>query len=247
VPELTIASFNVHWGRGSRRDDFPPFDVVAACSTFEADVIVLQETWGADGGVAQQEEVAEALGMRCLSVPMARVAMDPRPRVVGRPQAGDAKGDGQGDGESSLALLSRKPIRSSRTVALPHLPLDPWSRALLHAEIDVDGTNLTVVATHFTHLEHGAPLHTGALRRGLPPSDRPAALIGDLNMWGWTIDAMAPRGWRRALRGKTWPAPRPHHQIDHLLVTPSVEVIRGEVLGDMGSDHRPIRARLRVT
>ena len=49
------------------------------------------------------------------------------------------------------------------------------------------------------------------------------------------------------MRGKTWPSPHPRHQIDHLLVTPSVEVVRGEVLPDLGSDHLPIRARLRVT
>ena len=81
------------------------------------------------------------------------------------------------------------------------------ARVLLHAEIDVDGTNLTVVATHFSHLEFGSPLQTRALRRGLPPADRPAALVGDMNMWGWTIDAMTPPGWRRVVRGKTWPAP----------------------------------------
>ncbi len=118
---------------------------------------------------------------------------------------------------------------------------------LLHAEIDVDGTNLTVVSTHFSHLEFGAVLQTRALRRGLPPVDRPAVLVGDMNMWGWTISAMAPRGWRRAVRGKTWPSTHPSHQIDHLLVTPSVEVVRGEVLPDLGSDHLAIRARLRVT
>jgi endonuclease/exonuclease/phosphatase family metal-dependent hydrolase len=243
VPELTIASFNLHWGRGRKGDGFPPFDVVAACTSFEADVIVLQETWAPDGGAAQHDAVADALGMRCLAVPMARVAMDPNPRVVARA----SEGRRDGDGDSGIALLSRKPIRSTRTIHLPHLPLDPWGRALLHAEIDVDGTNLSVVATHFTHLEHGALVHTSALRKGLPPSDRPAALVGDLNMWGWTIDAMAPAGWRRAVRGKTWPAPRAHHQIDHLLVTPAVEVVGSEVMPHQGSDHLPIRARLRVT
>jgi len=242
VPELTIASFNLHWGRGTRRDGYPPFDVVAACSTFEADVIVLQETWAPDGGPAQHDEVADALGMRCVTGPPARVRMDPDPRVV-RAEPGERPGDG----DSCLALLSRKPIRSTRTIPLPQLPLDTWPRALLHAEIDVDGTNLTVVATHFTHLEFGAPLHTAALRRGLPPSDRPAVLLGDMNMWGWTIDAMTPSGWRRAVRGKTWPAPRARHQIDHILVTPAVEVVRGEVLPHFGSDHLPVRARLRVT
>ena len=243
MPELTIASFNIHWGTGRRSDRYPPFDVVEACSTFEADVIVLQETWAPDGEVAQHDAVAAALGMRCLAVPVARVRMAPEPRVMARAQPDHQAGDG----DSCLALLSRKPIRSTRTIPLPQLPFDPWSRALLHAEIDVDGTNLTVVGTHFSHLEHGGPLQTGALRRGLPPSDRPAVLLGDMNMWGWTIDAMAPRGWRRAVRGKTWPAPRAHHQIDHILVTPGVEVVRSEVLPDGGSDHLPVRARLRVT
>jgi endonuclease/exonuclease/phosphatase family metal-dependent hydrolase len=244
VPELTLASFNTHWGRGSKRLGWPPFDVVAACATFEADVIVLQESWAPDGSAAQHDEVAEALGMRVVAVPMARATMEPRPKLVARAQEGEQRGDG----DWSLALLSRKPIRTTRVVPLPRpLPYDPWTRVLLHAEIDVDGTNLTVVATHFAHLEHGAVLQTPALRRGLPPADRAAAFVGDMNMWGWTVDLMAPPDWRRTVRGKTWPARRPQHQIDHLLVTPSVEVVRTEVLPDHGSDHLPIRARLRVT
>jgi endonuclease/exonuclease/phosphatase family metal-dependent hydrolase len=169
--------------------------------------------------------------------------MTPRPRLLARA----VEGERAGDGCWSLALITRKPIRASRTIDIWQLPLDPWRRCLLRAELDIDGTNLNVVGTHFAHLEVGSPLQSRALRRGLPPADRPGILVGDMNMWGWTIDAMTPSGWRRAVRGKTWPAPRPRHQIDHLLVTPSVEVVRGEVLADVGSDHLPIRARLRVT
>lgn len=243
MPELTLASFNIHWGRGSRRQGYRPFDVAEACRGFEADVIVLQESWWPDGGRSQHELVAEALGMRSVSVALGRSRVVPKPKLVGR--ADDPSQPG--DGSWCLALLSRKPIRSTRTTDLPQLPLDPANRKLLQAEVDVDGTNLSVVATHFSHLEFGAPLQTRALRRGLPPTDRPGVLVGDMNMWGWTIDAMSPPGWRRAVRGKTWPAGRPQHQIDHLLVTPSVEVVRREVLPDLGSDHRPVRARLRVT
>jgi endonuclease/exonuclease/phosphatase family metal-dependent hydrolase len=244
VPELTLASFNVHWGRGAKRRGWPAFDVPAACAGFEADVIVLQESWAPDDGVAQHDEVADALGMRCVAVPMARARMEPKPKILGPVR----DGAGRGDGSWCLALLSRKPIRTTRVIPLPRpLPIDPWSRALLHAEIDVDGTNLTLVGTHFAHLEQGAILQTRALRQALPPTDRAAAFVGDMNMWGWTIDLMTPGSWRRGLRGKTWPAWRPQHQIDHLLVTPSVEVVRAEVLPDQGSDHRPIRARLRVT
>lgn len=243
MPELTIASFNVHWAMGERRDGYPPFDLAAACRGFEADVIVLQEAWQPDDGPAAHDRIAAELGMGAVSVPLARAEMVPKPHLVSR--AGPGRHGG--DGAWSLVLLSRKPIRTTRIVELPQLRLDPWARALLHAEIDVDGTNLTVVGTHFSHLEFGAPLQTRALRRGLPPVDRAAVLLGDLNMWGWTIDAMSPAGWRRAVKGKTWPARRPRHQIDHILVTPSVEVVQAEVLDVPGSDHLPVRARLRVT
>jgi endonuclease/exonuclease/phosphatase family metal-dependent hydrolase len=238
-----MATFNVHWGRGQKRHGWPPFDIVGACDSLGADVLVLQETWAPDDDVAQHDAVAEALGMRAVSVPLARARLSPRPKILGRPTDDPPPGDGSW----CLALLSRKPIRTSRVVPLPQIPWDPWTRVLLHAEVDVDGTNLAVVATHFSHLEAGSPLQARSLRRGLPPTDRPGAFLGDLNMWGWTADLMTPSGWRRTIRGKTWPAHRPQHQIDHLLVTPAVEVVGGEVLSDLGSDHRPLRARLRVT
>jgi endonuclease/exonuclease/phosphatase family metal-dependent hydrolase len=241
MPEVTVASFNIHWGRGRKIHGWPAFDVVAACESIDADVLVLQESWAPDGRPAQHDDVAAALGMECVAVPMARAVMEPAPRIVGRPADRH-----MGDGDWSLALLSRKPIRTTQTTDLFHLPFDPWARVILEAEIDVDGTNLTLAATHFSHLEFGSPLQTRALRRILPPPDRPGALLGDMNMWGWTISAMAPAGWRRAVRGKTWPAHRPMHQIDHVLVTPDVEVVHGEALADFGSDHRPVRARLRL-
>ncbi len=243
MPELSVVSYNVHWGRGDRRDGWPPFDLVAVCAGFEADVLVLQETWAPDGGPAQHDEIAATLGMTVIEVPLARADLEPKPTIASRADPDRRKGSG----DWCLALLSSKPVRSSRIVALPQLPFDPWARVLLEAEIDVAGSDLTVVGTHFSHLEFGSPLQTAALRRGLPPTDRAAAFVGDMNMWGWTLAAMAPAGWRRAVLGKTWPARRPRHQIDHVLVTPSVEVVHGEVLPSTGSDHRPIRARLGVS
>ena len=53
-------------------------------------------------------------------------------------------------------------------------------------------------------------------------------------------------GWRRAVRGRTWPASRPHSQIDHILVRPEIGVVNSAVLGDLGSDHRPVRATLSI-
>ncbi|HWE70799.1 MAG TPA: hypothetical protein VG205_10565, partial [Acidimicrobiales bacterium] len=52
------------------------------------------------------------------------------------------------------------------------------------------------------------------------------------------------RGWRRVTRGRTWPAFRPHSQLDHLLVTPSVAVVDARIAERTGSDHLPVRATL---
>lgn len=242
MPELSVASFNLHWGRGDRRCGYAPFDVVGACARLDADVIVLQESWGPDDGLAQHQVVADALAMEAIVVPMGRSEVDPKLRLVSR--ADPARRDGAGDW--CLALLTRRPVLSHTVTELPELWLDPSTRALLRVDLDVEGRPLPVVATHFSHLEFGSPLQTRALRAGLPSVAGPAVLVGDMNMWGWTISAMTPRGWRRAVRGKTWPARRPQHQIDHILVTPRIEVVDGAVLADLGSDHRPVRATLRI-
>ena len=242
MPELNVATFNTHWGRGRRKDGYPAFDVVGACAQIDADVLVLQESWAPDEGPSQHDEVAAALGMTAVAVPMARAVMAPAPKHLGR--AGPAHR--AGNGSWCLALLSRPPIRTTTITPLRALPFDPWTRMLLNAEIDVDGTNVSLMATHFSHLEFGSTLHAAVLRRALGPGRRPGLFLGDMNMWGWTIAAMVPPGWRRVARGKTWPSHRPWHQIDHILATADIQQVTSDVLPDLGSDHRPIRARVRV-
>jgi endonuclease/exonuclease/phosphatase family metal-dependent hydrolase len=242
VPELTIASYNIHWGRGRKRLGCPPFDVVAACRRLEADVLVLQESWAPDDGPSDHQRVADALGMVVASdVSLARSVVEPEPRVVRRERAGG----GGGTGGWHVAGLSRLPVTWSSVEPLPHLWFDHSDRAVVAFSVEADGVPLQVRGTHLPHLEYGAHLSTRGLRRTLPPAGVAAAFIGDMNMWGWTIDRMVPRGWRRVVRGKTWPSHRPHSQIDHLLVTSSVEALWAEVGPDLGSDHLPIRARLR--
>lgn len=240
MPELTIASYNIHWSRGEKRAGYPPFDALDAARRLDADVLVLQESWAPDDGVSDHERIAAALDMAVVcDVSLARSVIDPEPRVLGgNTMAG-------GDGGWHLTALSRVPVSQSRVELLPHLWFDHADRAVLCFTVVVDGSPLEVRGTHLPHLEYGAHLTTRGLRRTLPSIHGPAAFIGDMNMWGWTLDRMVPRGWRRVVRGKTWPAHRPHSQIDHLLVTPSVAALWHEVGPNLGSDHLPIRARLR--
>jgi endonuclease/exonuclease/phosphatase family metal-dependent hydrolase len=178
--------------------------------------------------------VAEALG---------RAVVRPEPEVVSRRDPERRKGTG----DWCLAVLSRLPLAAPSTHWLPQLPTDPAARAVLRADVDVDGRSLVVCGTHLPHLEMGAPLATRALRRSLPdPSSEAAVLLGDMNMWRWCIGPMAGRGWSLHGRGATFPSSRPLFRIDHLLTTRAVEVLDVEVVPDLGSDHRPVRARIRV-
>jgi len=145
-----------------------------------------------------------------------------------------------------VAILTRLPITAQRTVRLPPLRFDSVERVLVQVDIALEGSPLSIVGTHFSHLEFGSPWHAGPLRRGLPPPDRPAVLLGDMNMWGWCLSAMAPAGWRRIGKGSTWPVRRPHSRIDHVMVAGGVREVWSDVSPDLGSDHRAVRARIAI-
>src|SRR5262249_19064714 len=127
------------------------------------------------------------------------------------------------------------------------VPYDPTpERGALHLELDLPDATVDLVAVHLTsRLPYGPPVQLRRLLPQLPAPGRPAVLVGDCNFWGPGVVACLP-GWRRAVRGRTWPAHRPHSQIDHVLVRSGAVAIAGEVLPDVGSDHRPVRATVRV-
>jgi endonuclease/exonuclease/phosphatase family metal-dependent hydrolase len=108
----------------------------------------------------------------------------------------------------------------------------------------VDGRPISVAGTHMPHLHFGSHRTWAELRAGLGSAARPdAVLCGDMNTWGPLVAVFMP-GWRRAVVGRTWPAWRPHSQIDHILVHGSMRVTSGRVLPNAGSDHRPVRASI---
>ena len=242
MPELTVASWNIHWGRGLALLGHTPFDVVEGCKRLDADVLVVQESWAPDGETSQHQEIADALGCAVVAASCGRAVIEPKPSVVDRADPERRKGTG----DWCLAVLSRLPITGSAVIPLPQHRRDPSTRRVLRVDVDVDGSPLAVHGTHLAHLQMGSPLDRPALRAALAPVGQAAILIGDMNMWGWCMSWMKPAGWTRTGRGRTFPSPLPHSRIDHLISTPSVEVVHTEVVPDTSSDHLPIRARLRL-
>lgn len=241
MAEVTLGSFNLHMGRGTGGHDAPFYDVVAAVKEIDTDVLIVQEGWVPDAADGNIVEIADALDYEvAASFTVARASRREQVRLMTREGGG-------GDGDWVIAILSRLPVCQSNVVRLePQLRRDPGRRALLVVETSVDGAAFGVVGTHLPLLKDPVWRLAPAIRAALPPLDAPAAFGGDMNMWGWCVERLLPVGWRRAVRGRSYPAHRPHSQTDHILVTPVVEVVESDVIPQTTmSDHRPVRARLR--
>ncbi len=241
MTELKITSFNCHAGLQARRNGVcEPYDLDAVLRGFDADVIVLQESWTPDGGTAAVRGFGESVGARVFELPFGRARLEPWPHV---PR------DGGGVGDVGLAIVSRIPAEVRGRLAVGTVPGDPTpERGGLHVVLDVGGTEVDLVGVHLTsRLPYGPPTQLRRLRPQLPDEQRPAIVAGDCNFWGPGVSTFLP-GWTRTVRGRSWPAKRPHSQIDHILVRDghAVEIIDSAVLPAVGSDHRPVRATLRV-
>jgi endonuclease/exonuclease/phosphatase family metal-dependent hydrolase len=269
---LSIANFNMHcgmdgWGRR--------YDYVAAIASLDADIVVLEETWTADGdgGDGQAERAARDLGYQVVAQLIGegrriRPQPDADDRWIAQPSMRDRNRalyiDGvrpvnrgvqslnrwqeAETGSMGIAVLVRPnlPIEASRILELRLLKADRMRRAAIVVDVTVDGRPISVAGIHMSHLLYGSPRHFAELRRRLRTAARPdAVLAGDMNSWGPPV-RLFMRGWRRAVIGRSWPSWRPHSQIDHILVRGAVRPLTGVVFPHSGSDHRPIRAELAI-
>jgi endonuclease/exonuclease/phosphatase family metal-dependent hydrolase len=238
-PTLSLTTFNTHYGmRAARRPPTEAYDLECVLRDLAADVIVLQEVWRPDGRRGPTDDAAAALGYDLHYEATGSATADVRWPHLTR----------GGRGKSGIAVLTRLPLRRLASPAVGPTFGDPApARRVLDVEIDVDGVPLRLVTVHLTsRLPHGPPLQLRRLARLLPPPGTQAVVAGDCNFWGPAVEALLP-GWRRGVRGRTWPARAPHSQIDHVLTRPEdVAVVSGRVLEDVGSDHLPIRVQLEL-
>lgn len=237
-----VASFNLHWGVDRRAR---PFDVVGACAALDPDVLVLQESWRPSTGPAVVDAVGRALGAEVHELPLMSDRTPAKPRGLRIP-------DGPA-GTCGLAVVSRLPVRERFEVDLGHAPGDVISRRFglcLTVAVPGDGRDapavVTVAGVHASHRLWGSLPQLRRLDRALAArAPGPSVIAGDCNMWGAVIAPVLRRR-RRAVRGATWPAGRPHSQIDHLWIDGGLEVLDGGIGPATGSDHRAVWARVRV-
>jgi endonuclease/exonuclease/phosphatase family metal-dependent hydrolase len=230
MPRLRVASFNAHWCLDRRGGDI---DLLAVCKSLDVDVICLQEVWRRSDGRADHEAAANELGYELVEARVPRDHNKTAPDEVKRL-----------DGPKSwwgIAMLTRFPVRSTTEHPLGTVFADEAHRVALRVELDVDGSPFTATCTHLTWRAWGIPKQLRRLRPHLPSG--PGCAAGDFNMWGPVVSAALP-GWRRTVKGRTWVAPRPLHQLDHILVNDRVQVLDATIGEFNGSDHLPVRATL---
>jgi endonuclease/exonuclease/phosphatase family metal-dependent hydrolase len=236
MASFTLTSFNARWGLSV---DDEPFDLGAVVAGFDTDVVALQEVWEPSDGTGALAQTADRLGYQLWHVPLAPSFLSPQPEITADPSLAA--------GTWGVALLSRLPATSTRVVDLGRL-VDRWdvaARLAVLADFEVDGRPVTVAAHH---LSFALPNALAQLRRlgGWLPAHRPTVVAGDCNLWG-PLAHLALRRHRRAVRGRTWPAARPHSQLDHVFVSDGIEVESARILPSAGSDHLPVQATLRLT
>lgn len=230
-----MTSFNTRWGLDV---DDRPFDWMGACAAFDSDLIVLQEVWEPTDGSGPLRHRAADLGYSVHHAALSPSLVDPRPEITA--EVDDAAGTW------GVALLSRRPVVATRQVEMGRM-FERWdvaSRPVLLADVAI-GDDLTVTVAAI-HLSFALPNAVAQLRRlgGLLSVERPGIIAGDCNLWGRPTVRLLGGSWRRAVKGRTWPADRPHSQLDHILVTPHLRVVDGHVLRGVGSDHLPVQATL---
>jgi endonuclease/exonuclease/phosphatase family metal-dependent hydrolase len=237
--DFTVAAFNAHWGIGRYgRFEGVRFDVARIVRDIGADLVVVPEAWRDAEGVNVLDGLRED-GYAIETVELMRLELRPprKRRTWSVPLVGSWE----------LAICSRFPVVDRRLIPMGTVWNDPSGpRHALGLTVTIAGVRVEVVGLHTSSkfwrlapMQHLLTLRRGIVERG------PQVVAGDFNFWGPPV-AAAMRGWQRPVRGRTFPSRVPHSQIDHVLVRGGIQVLGGEVLGPTPSDHRPIRARLRL-
>lgn len=193
------------------------------------DIVALQEADAGSLRTAQLNQVAHLAERAGFRYWHAAVTRDLRPFA-----------------QHCLGCLSRWPLQTVKYHALPGwLP----GRGALEVEIRPEGCEslrLFIVHLALGRRARARQLHFLAT---LIRDQTDAIVLGDLNCDASELgahDGVRDAGLRGVHNQHTFPSWRPSRSLDHILVTPTVEVIGATVLEERLSDHLPVATEIRL-
>jgi endonuclease/exonuclease/phosphatase (EEP) superfamily protein YafD len=155
-----------------------------------------------------------------------------------------------------IGVLSRRPLH-----ALELIDLAGDGLPSLSGVVDVEGRPVRFLGLHtrwpvLPDLARARDQALEEVARIVTDESRPTVVLGDLNLTpdspafgrlledGGLRDAVVGPGWRPTWRAGFWPLAL---RIDHVLVSDGLCAVEAKVGESVGSDHRPILARLQLT
>ncbi len=211
------------------------YDVMAAAiASCAPDIVALNEMRGAGNGEGYEDQVgilAEKTGMQGFFAEAIRFKEGP-----------------YGNG-----LLSHFPILSYEVIPIPVPEVKHYGgyyedRCLLKAEIDIEGTPLTVLVIHVGLNPDEAERAISTVLENLP--NERCVLMGDFNL---TPDSPYIAKIRERMQDaaecasedmKSFPSDAPEKKIDYVFVSSDIKILHAEIPEIVASDHRPHTAFL---
>ena len=219
---MRVATFNLHHCAG--RDGVLDLDrTVSAIRATSADLLALQELdrfMDRSARLDQPLELARALDMELTFFPTLR----------------------RGGGEYGIGVAAhRQTLTEARYVPLPRVDIEEPRGA-----ITARWNGIGVVCTHLSTAAGPLRVQTGALAAVARGLEGATIVLGDLNQPARTLVPFTRFGYRGAFGHGTLPRRFPRRQIDHILVSPDLEITRSWTIDTDASDHLPLVADLRL-
>lgn len=219
--KLRVATFNLHRCEGL--DGVVDVARTAAVlAHVEPDVIALQELdrdMERSGHADQPAELGRLLGLDLRFFPTLS----------------------RGGGEYGLGIAAAPTLADARFIGLPRIDKEEPRGAVTAAWL-----GLHVVATHLSTGRRARPVQLAALAAIARGIEGPVVVMGDLNAGARSLGVFRSLGFRGAFGHPTLPGRLPRRQIDHILVSPGVELLRSWTIKTDASDHFPLVADLEL-
>lgn len=193
------------------------------------DIVALQEADAGSLRTAQLNQVAHLAERAGFPYWHAAVTRDLRPFA-----------------QHCLGFLSRWPLHHLR-----YHPLPGWLPGRGALEVEIRPEHSEPLRLIVVHLALGKRARARQLQflAGLIHDRMDTIVLGDLNCDSRELDkhsGLRDSGLRGVHRLLTFPSWRPSRSLDHVLVSPSVEVLDATVLEERLSDHLPVAVEIRL-
>ena len=225
---ISLASFNIHLnGRDPNGNGF--YNLTSACESISADVLVYQENFYNFNEASNlifpesHSQIHQSIGTFELS------------------NKYNYNSTQKTNGEISISLSTKFQILEHKPLLVGSYGGDPRNTSLL-VKLNSPMGEFWVLGVHLTTglLPLGSLLQIRSLSKILPASE-PILIMGDHNLWSPLVSHSLGSDFTQVVKGKTWPAHKPRHQIDQIF-SRGFRTLSSKVLPNLGSDHLAIIA-----